>query len=364
MMQDDALRTRFFLGSNSPVGFVGRFDRLYDPLDGWRAFLIKGGPGTGKSSLMKGIAKSVGDAGIPFELVHCSSDPNSLDGVIFPSLKCCLLDATAPHVVEPKFPGACETIVNLGDHWDHAFLHKHYKEIIATSQACSALHERATRFLAAAGSLQTDTYRFALECTDTAKISRYASRLARRELGPASDQMGKESIRLLSAITPLGPIFFEETIEKLCPRLFVIQDEHGACSRFLLAQLRSYALAAGHDIISCFCSMSPHDKLDHVLIPSLGLGFVTSNSWHEPHLTPYRRIHLQRFTDTERLRLKRQRISFNRRAVRELIGEASSRMLEAKAIHDELEAFYIQAMDFKAVQQRQADLAKRILSGS
>ena len=37
-MADDMLRTRFFLGSNSPIGLVSKFDRVYDPHDGWQAY--------------------------------------------------------------------------------------------------------------------------------------------------------------------------------------------------------------------------------------------------------------------------------------------------------------------------------------
>ena len=54
-MSDTAKPLRFFLGANTPQGFVSRFDQLADPTDGWREFVIKGGPGAGKSTLMKMI---------------------------------------------------------------------------------------------------------------------------------------------------------------------------------------------------------------------------------------------------------------------------------------------------------------------
>lgn len=39
---------RFFLGSNSPQGFVSRFDQLDYADPQWHTFYIKGGPGCGK----------------------------------------------------------------------------------------------------------------------------------------------------------------------------------------------------------------------------------------------------------------------------------------------------------------------------
>ena len=88
---------RFFLGANTPVGFVGYLDDLYDPADGWQAYIIKSGAGTGKSSLMRFILQKMTELGFDAEAICCSSDPHSLDGVIFRQLKLCLLDGTAPH---------------------------------------------------------------------------------------------------------------------------------------------------------------------------------------------------------------------------------------------------------------------------
>ena len=52
------------------------------------------------------------------EYFHCSSDPNSLDGIIINDLKIALIDGTAPHTLEPKYAGAVEMIINIGDFFD------------------------------------------------------------------------------------------------------------------------------------------------------------------------------------------------------------------------------------------------------
>ncbi len=46
----------FFMGTNTAQGYFSLFPELFDAKDGWTAYLIKGGPGTGKSGLMKRIA--------------------------------------------------------------------------------------------------------------------------------------------------------------------------------------------------------------------------------------------------------------------------------------------------------------------
>lgn len=133
----------------------------------------------------------------------------------------------------------------------------------------------------------------------------------------------------------------------MCPRIYAVEDDYGAASRLFFTELRQRALAAGLDIITCACPLAPYDKIEHLLVPSLGLGFTTSNPWHKADFPVYRRIHAARFTDAEKLRLKRQLLSFNRRAARELLGEAVAISAEAKALHDKMEQFNIAAMDWQ-----------------
>ena len=99
----------FFLGTTTPAGFKGYFRQLgQEP--GMQLYLIKSGPGCGKSTMMKQLAQL--SAG-PVQRIHCSSDPDSLDGVVFCDKNAAILDATAPHTLEPLAPGADEVAVEF-----------------------------------------------------------------------------------------------------------------------------------------------------------------------------------------------------------------------------------------------------------
>ena len=90
-----------FLGANSARGFYSLYDQLlsgrFDDL-----LILKGGPGCGKSSFMRRVAEELCAAGHTPVYVHCSGDPDSLDGVIFPLLRTALVDGTAPHGTATK----------------------------------------------------------------------------------------------------------------------------------------------------------------------------------------------------------------------------------------------------------------------
>ena len=73
----------FFLGATTPAGFKGYFEPLrHEP--GMQMYLIKSGPGCGKSTLMKRLARAAEQRGELTQRIHCASDPDSLDGVILP----------------------------------------------------------------------------------------------------------------------------------------------------------------------------------------------------------------------------------------------------------------------------------------
>ena len=74
--------TRYFPGGNTPLGYYSFFNEIISWTEQARIFIIKGGPGVGKSTLMKKIAKQLLDSGISLEFLHCSADSNSIDGII------------------------------------------------------------------------------------------------------------------------------------------------------------------------------------------------------------------------------------------------------------------------------------------
>ena len=337
----------FFLGATTPAGFKGYFEPLRrEP--GMAMMLIKSGPGCGKSTLMKRLARQGQEQGEPLERIHCASDPDSLDGVVFLRHKKAIVDATAPHVVEPDAPGADERVLSLYHTIDADALHAHIDEVKALFARNHLLRTRAARYIASAGSLLLDSRRAEACSANFEKVRRYAKRLCTRLL-PRTEGTGSEELRLLSAITPKGEVFYQGTVQALADKCIVFRDEYGAVSRLLLELIRAEALARGYHIITCPCAMHPEDKIDHILIPSLGLAFLTDNRWHPVQLPGAQSVRCTRFLDRENLAGYRARLRFNERAAAELLEQASALMAQAKSCHDELETYYRAAVDFAAV---------------
>ncbi len=348
----------FFLGANAPKGYYSKFDQLFNYDPEGKCFLIKGGPGTGKSTLMKKAAAVLKEKGREPELIYCTADTDSLDAVITPDGSFVILDATLPHAVEPKYPGAYETTVSLCDCWDETVLKENSERIMELFNRNREAHERARRYIAAAANLFDEAARLSLDTVSQEKVARTALRVCARELKKRRGRQGTEKIRFLSGVTDKGIFMFGETAEALCDKIYVVEDDCGAASRIFMSTVRRAALDFGFDIITCRCSIFPTEKIEHVFIPELRLGFMTSNKRHPVTAPPYRVIHSKRFVDENKLAKHKIRIRFTLRAATELLNEAVRCMKEAKAVHDELESLYISAVDFSLVEKK----LERILS--
>ncbi len=363
---NDQFPVCFFFGANTPKGFVGFHKTdLYDPRDGWAAFLIKSGAGTGKSSFMRRVYDELQTLGTEAHAIVCSSDPHSLDAVVFPQIKLCVVDATAPHIIEPTAYGECEQLVPFSCAMKAEEALDGAKEWFDVSDSCAAAHARCCRFLAAAAVLLENNRRLQETARLDNKLIAAAERLALRECGGKTTTTGNITRRLLSAVTPEGYLFMKDTPTALCPRLFVIEDEYGAVSSLFLNVLCARATEAGHDVIACVDPLMQDECLEHLLIPSLGVGFITANSRHPIDYPVFRRIHATRFINSDTLKAKKQQLIFNRRAAAELISEAVVASNDAKSHHDRMEAIHSKVMDwitYDTIAEQTLDTIRQIAS--
>ena len=344
----------FFLGASGPNGFRSYFERSFTAEDGWRVLIIKGGPGTGKSTLMKRICSEAEKRELDYERIWCSSDPSSLDAVIVPGLRCAIFDGTPPHVLEPRCPGVCESIVDLGAAWDESSLRAASESIMRLSTRCSEHHAQCARFLACAEAFRRNTFLYADAALDRQKITRMADRIAHRILKKERVRFKapSECVRLLSAVTPNGVRFAGEPV---CGCMIRVSDNTGAAANELIGAVREKLREAKEPVVCCPCSQNG-DILEHLVIPERDILMTTCNELHAVE-DDSRVIHAERFMNACLCEEAKQRFSANSRARREMIRLAVRELGCALSIHDELEQYYRDAMDFSAVD----DIAARTL---
>lgn len=144
------LITRWFLGSNSASGFHSLYGGF---CSGENDFLrvIKGGPGTGKSGLMRRIGDAAEQRGLDVEYILCSGDPDSLDGIYIPALGLGYADGTSPHVLDPTLFGVRGSYLDVGACCGRVSDPAARREISELTRAYREHYAAAYSYLAAAG---------------------------------------------------------------------------------------------------------------------------------------------------------------------------------------------------------------------
>lgn len=358
-------KVTFFLGANSPSGFYSLYDQMLDPAQARRVFLLKGGAGCGKSSLMRRVAQTLEEAGEPVEYIRCSGDPDSLDAVIFSGLNSAIVDATAPHVMEPRLPGVVESYVNLGRFYDHTALTTLRAEIQGATTGYKSHYKRAYRCLTAAAQLYQDDRELLLTPALEEKLAKRARGILSREVKRTGRQSGTAVQRFLGAVTCQGVLCRFDTVDALCHKVYELRDSYGLGAGMLTA-LAAGAMAAGYDVILCPSPLFP-DRCEHLLIPQLSLAFVTSTPelpyTGRDHLgQAFRRIRVDAMADPELLSRYRSRLKFSRKVREALLSEAVEALREAKAEHDVLESLYNPHVDFNGVYAEAEAVANELLA--
>ena len=357
MQADDKIR--FFLGANSPLGFYSLYDQLIDPKQAKAIYILKGGPGCGKSTLMRRIGARAEEMGEQVEYIQCSGDPDSLDGVVLHNAKTAIVDGTAPHIIEPHYPGVVESYVNLGDCYNKDGLSAVKSEIMDCMTGYKGCYKQAYRCLNAAAEITEDMRSVLITRGLEEKAAKRAGGILSREAKHGGNGTGQIIQRFLGAVTHQGRLTCYATAETLCKRIYLLEDSCGL-AHLLLIHLLAGLTHSGYDVIACPSPMAP-DRLEHLIIPELSLAFLSTPPDRTYHKRPYRRIRMDTMADPELLRRNKARMRFSHKIVAALTDEAVESLAQAKAMHDDLEALYNPHVDFDQVYHIADELSKAIL---
>lgn len=347
------MQEKYFAASNSSAGFKNYFCEIFGCAD--FLYIIKGGPGTGKSSFMRTVADSALERGERVEFYYCSSDPESIDGIMIhtKSRRVGIIDGTPPHVSEPKYPGAYDEIINLGAFWNRELLIKQKNEIMALSDRKGAEYKRAYTFLRSVGNLRAVNDALVSDAVDFDKMSAATKRLLAHipEL-----KEGKATLipALTDSISMNGRVRFD-TFEMRAQKVYSVGDVYGVGHMFLdkIAELlREFDVVAriSYDPV---CPI----HVDGIFIEGVDIAFVLcdanddrfrsdsdGDTAHGDHSVF---INVKRFINAEKLRENRSEIRYTAHLAQNSLDGALHALSKAKIYHFLLEDIYGKAMHWR-----------------
>ena len=323
----------------------GRFNTLMREFagEGEYLYILKGCPGCGKSTFIRGIGEHFAASGYEVEYIICTGDPGSLDGVRIPELKSAFVDGTSPHVCEPEVYGADSEYIDLSRFVDTGKLAVSGTELVSLFEEHRRLAE-AGKNLVYAMALIEKCLRMPFDDKVKAITAKRAEGIVQREF-KGKKGSGEIKRRLLSAVTGEGKIFLRDTIDAQCQRVYYIDDDFGYGGE-MLRMLIDSAAKRGIETVECVKPLDG-ERLEGLIFPGLELGFVCGSDYRDWGAA-YRHIRLDALCP-ERSHSEKCRRKELKKLMKSLESGAVALMADARKVHDKIESCYAPCVDFDGI---------------
>lgn len=352
-------QVEYFAAANTSDGFVSLFDKIFSPEKYEKIYILKGGPGCGKSTLMKEIAQKAKSLGYSTEIYYCSQSPTSLDGVIIPELSVAVLDGTAPHTKDPVYPAVCENIVNLGVAWDverAGVINDRVRELTKNKKSC---FNKAYAYLSAAASANSVidgcVAKYLLENKLERNVERICSKLR------AKQGNGKCCDVFTDCLSACGSIHLF-TFENLAQNKYFIKDFAGIARYYFAAlsrelERRKIDYTTSLDVLEAGFTSG-------IYIDSIKTSFTLYDDEYARTLdrqqANYKIINCARFCDVEKHRKQKVFLKYAEKSKKVLLDGALRELAIAGKLHDDIEKLYYDITDYSIVQKISDELSESI----
>ena len=354
-------------GGNTRYGFYSFYDYIL-PLTGQDEYkmILKGGPGVGKSSLMKKVGEHF-NGQHELEYHWCSSDNQALDALVIDA-RICILDGTAPHTVDPRYPGAYDDIIPLGNYWDGDRLRAQRHSIQSLTNEVSHFFQLAYYRLREAYAAYQEWEYYYQQHRDEARINKNITALGSEFLSgrPVSSPAPTRHL-FAAAITPQGIV---TRVESLLPeevKLFAVKGSPGSGKNELFNYISRQCAISGIGLEHYHNPFNP-DEIDVLIAPERGIAILDISGIfvdYEARLSKHqylRLLDLDQLLNPKDIEPWAKRIHQAQNRLMDAIQEASHLIQYAKEKHDELEAIYIAAMRFAELDQVREQIIKQIIA--
>ncbi|OME02573.1 hypothetical protein BSK54_09925 [Paenibacillus odorifer] len=356
----DGTILNFFAGGNTAHGFSNLYESSLQGLT--RLFVLKGGPGTGKTRIIREIGDLLAQQGYEIWLIHTASDNDSLDGVVIPELKVGIIDGTAPRVIKPELPEEAIVHVNLEQAVDTLQLSQRCVEIDSLVDQYTEEHELAYSGFAEALRIHDEWEAIYIATMNFQAADELTQEYIQLLYGDQNfEKVSRVDHRFLGAATPKGAVDFVPNLTAGLKR-YLVKGRAGSGKSTLLKKLAAEGIKRGVNVEIYHCGFDPN-SLDMIIVRELGFAIFDSTAPHEYFpdratdeiVDMYSRC-IQPGTDeafAETIAGIKERYSST-------MKQSIQHLTAAKVFLDELKTIYAAATDFGHIDQIKSQIHQEI----
>lgn len=341
------VKRQYLIASNTSAGFISFADNFLK--DAERVYILKGSPGCGKSTFMKRIGNELLEEGFDIDLVNSPTDSNSIDGIFVHDINFAIVNGTAPGVIDPKYPGAIDRILDFGEYWDIDYLRNNKEEIRQYFDDIENEYKLLYKYLNNAKLIHDRWEREYLRGMDFNKAEEITMEIINNTIKDKRKYSGKEWHRFSGAMTMQGNINFYAQLTNGIKNRYIVKGRPGTGKSTMNKKIAKAAIDAGYDVEYYHCAFD-HSSIDMIIIPELSFAILDGTA---PHVFDPGKddkvVDMFQCVDTNIVHEHEEPIKSIKKEYEEEIAKAKKVYAKIKDLNDKVESFYINATDFNDV---------------
>jgi hypothetical protein len=270
-------------------------------------------------------------------------------------------------MVDPRYPGAYDWIINLGDYWDATMIAENKHRIIELSQQKSMSFERAYNRLRETAHAWWEWGSFYSDLGNKAIVNRNILALAEDFLqgAPKSNQAPRHLFA--AALTPEGIVSKADSLLDNSWAIYAVKGSPASGVKALFSYIESMVQLENIYAELFHCPFDPAN-LDLIMLPAKKAALLDISG----HIVDYTRhlairhykhlLDFDQFLNAAAVSACAEPIAAAQERFAQGLQQALLFLAHAKQLHGELESNYIPAMNFERIEAVRNDLTSQILA--
>ena len=342
-----------FASSHTSQGFYTFIPELMDGLS--KAYILKGPPGSGKSSMIRLIGDLMSQQGYEVEFWVSAQDPVVPDGVYIPQLNVAVVNGSLPRPIEPKYPGVREIIVNLCEYWDQVIVDQSQRDIIDSVDQADKSWSQLYRTLKEASRVKEEIRKSNAAHINVGKIEGLIQQLSSEIM---ESRFGEKHY-FAGIITEDGLVDYINEISAGCAKRYIFRGPTGSGKSTVIYELAREARQKGYFLEYYHCGLEV-DYLVMIIIRNLQLALIESGHVEVASRPGDTVVDMTHYMDDYDHELMAMQNSEAIRCFEALLLQAQQDLEQGHQATRKIKKIYASSMDFERLDCKRQEISQEI----